>query len=184
MNQRAMRRTCASLVRGLDIRPPAEPGQLIGALCRRLEERTGRDVRHTLVPFPPHTVSGLWAATDSTDHILCERNTSPWHQLLITCHEIWHIVEAHRSGLADAPTLGGVELTSLDDTALGRILATRGPFDDAAEREADLFASLLIARLTRRLPRLDRAGADAISSDAAVHRVERTLRSQQDEEFL
>ncbi|MGP3971436.1 hypothetical protein [Streptomyces sp. 6N223] len=143
-------------------------------------------MRHTLVPFPPQTVSGLWVATDSTDHILCEQNTSPWHRLLITCHEIWHIMEAHRSGLAGASALTGVELTSLDDSALGRILGTRGPFDDAAEREADLFASLLIARLTRRLPRPDRHGTDAHVDppDAAVHRVERTLLSQRDEEFL
>ncbi|GAB2875299.1 hypothetical protein GCM10022245_07780 [Streptomyces mayteni] len=178
-----MRRICASLVGGLEIRPPAEPDQVMGALCRRLEEMTGREVRHTLAAFPPHTVSGLWVATGSADHILCERNTSPWHQLLITCHEFWHIVEGHRLGSAGTPTLTGRELTLLDDTALGRILATRGSFDDAAEREADLFASLLIARLTRRRSRPDRPGTDATPPDAAMHRVERTLRGQPDGTF-
>ncbi|MGW6459709.1 toxin-antitoxin system, toxin component [Streptomyces sp. NPDC055078] len=182
MKRRAMRRVCASLVRGLDVPPPAGPGQLIDALCRRVAERSGRAVRHTLVPFPPRTVSGLWIATGDTDHILCELRTSPWHQLLITCHEIWHIVEPRRSGdgAGSAPALSGMDLGTLDASALGRIMAARGPYDAASERDADLFASLLLARLTRTPPRAGRE----VPGEPALHRVERTLGSDGDEGFV
>jgi hypothetical protein len=49
-----------------------------------MTERLGRDFEHRLVSFPPRTVSVLWRATESVDYILCEENTSPWHQVLIT----------------------------------------------------------------------------------------------------
>jgi hypothetical protein len=175
MTRKEMRRICASLIRGLDLSNPSDPAQMITALCRRLEERSGREVRHTLVPFPPHTVSGMWIATDTTDHILCETHTSPWHQLLITCHEAWHILEALRLGPGRTRGLAG-ELTVLDASALGRIMAARGPYDAVTEQDADLFASLLIARLTDGPP----APEPDTPPDASVDRVKRTLRNRQD----
>ncbi|MFI2029804.1 hypothetical protein [Streptomyces buecherae] len=110
-------------------------------------------------------------ATQDADHILCERHTSPWHQLLITCHEMWHVLEDQSGGTDHSAALVGLEGTSLDDSALGRIMAARGPYDAQAEQDADLFASLLIAKLTRRVPTSAHG-----SSDVTMNRVERTLR--------
>lgn len=173
MNQRAMRRICAALVRSLDLRHPVEPDELITTLCRYVGQKTGRDVRHMVVAFPPHTVSGLWIATETTDYILCEQHTSSWHRLLITSHETWHLLKGHYYGLDQPGVLAGIELTSLDPSALGRIMAGRGPYDAKAEREADLFASMLLTKLTRgRHPPLSLEPTD----DVTIHRVARTLR--------
>ncbi|PJE94628.1 hypothetical protein CUT44_28135 [Streptomyces carminius] len=179
-----MRRGCAALVRDLDLPVPAEPDQVIAALCGRMRQRLGREVHHRLVPFPPDTVSGLWVATDSAHYVLCEERTSPWHQLLITCHEFWHM-EADHAGLADhagragpgaAPADGGVPvlpLPSLDGATVARIVAGRTHCDAAAEQEADFFAALLMARISRWLP--ERTW-DVPASDAAlVHRLESTF---------
>ncbi|NGO66954.1 hypothetical protein [Streptomyces boncukensis] len=172
MDKRAMRRSCALLVRGLVSERPDDPGAWIDPLCGRLRELSGRAVRHKLVAFPPRTVSGLWVATEDTDHILCEQNTSPWHQLLITGHEVWHILDGRRPAAGGARCLPAVDAGSLSSEALGRIMAARGPYDARAEREADLFASLLLARLTSRSWK----PGYGTPSDVAVHRVDRTLR--------
>ncbi|HZG05601.1 MAG TPA: hypothetical protein VE546_18835 [Streptomyces sp.] len=172
MDLKAMRRSCAALVRDLDLPVPAEPDQVIAALCGRMRQRLGRDVHHRLVSFPPDTVSGLWVATDTAHYILCEERTSPWHQLLITCHEFWHMEVDHGATEIDddAPHLS---LPSLDDSAVARIVARRSHCDAAAEQEADFFASMLMAKVSRWLP--ERTWDVPDSAAAVIHRLETAL---------
>lgn len=160
MDQKAMRRSCRALVRDLGISAPSEPHEVIAALCRRMKQRLGREVRHRLVAFPPGTVSGLWVATDRVDYILCEERTSPWHQLLITGHEFWHMEAEHRAALADDTDTSSLACPALDPSSVMRIVAARSHYDAAAEEEADYFASLLLARLTRWLPDRPRGAPD------------------------
>ncbi|MCO8308818.1 hypothetical protein [Streptomyces sp. RKCA744] len=173
MGHKVMRRACASLVRDLQLPIPSDPDQVIIALCQRMEQRLGRHVQHRFVSFPPNTVSGLWVATDTVDYILCEEQTSPWHQLLITGHEYWHIEAEHRATLADGHDSHQLAFPSLDQRAVARIMAKRSHYDAVAEQEADLFATMLSAKLTRWLPKqtwnVPPAAADL------VHRLEATL---------
>ncbi|HEX5568134.1 MAG TPA: hypothetical protein VFY14_14610 [Streptomyces sp.] len=179
MDMKAMRRSCAALVRDLDLPVPAEPDQVIAALCGRMRERLGRDVHHRLVPFPPDTVSGLWVATDSAHYILCEERTSPWHQLLITCHEFWHMEADHRATAAGGEHVPGLVLPSLDPGTVARIVAGRSHCDAVAEQEADFFASLLMAKVSRWLP--ERTWDVPDSAAAVVHRLETALGNGPDE---
>lgn len=169
---RAMRRSCAALVRDLDLPLPAEPEQVVAALCARMRQRLGRDVHHRLVSFPPDTVSGLWVATDTAHYILCEARTSPWHQLLITCHEFWHMEADHRA----TPSGDGIDrslLPSLDAHAVARIVAGRTHCTAEIEQQADFFASLLMARVSRWLPEETWTVPD--SAAAVVRRLETAL---------
>ncbi|MDG9702071.1 hypothetical protein [Streptomyces sp. DH37] len=172
MDMKAMRRSCAALVRDLDLPVPAEPDQVISALCDRMRQRLGKDVHHRLVPFPPDTVSGLWVATDSAHYILCEERTSPWHQLLITCHEFWHMEVEHEATEAGDDALGPL-LPSLDASTVARIVARRSHCDAVAEQEADFFASMLMAKVSRWLP--ERTWEVPDSAAAVVHRLEAAL---------
>lgn len=168
-----MRRSCAALVRDLDLPLPAEPQQVITALCARMEQRQGRAVHHRLVPFPPDTVSGLWVATDDAHYILCEERTSPWHQLLITCHEFWHMEVDHQATGADQESHDRRLYPSLDPETVSRIVARRTHCSAAEEQEADLFASLLMAKVSRWLAEETWTVPDAEA--AVVHRLENTL---------
>lgn len=168
-----MRRSCASLVRDLDLPVPAEPGQVIDALCERMRQRVGRDVHHRLVAFPPDTVSGLWVETDDAHYILCEQRTSPWHQLLITGHEFWHMEANHRAATAHSDDAGHLLFPSLDPGTVARIVASRSHCSAEAEQEADFFASLLMGKVSRWLPEQRWVVPD--SAAAVVHRLEATL---------
>jgi hypothetical protein len=173
MDMKAMRRSCAALVRDLDLPIPAEPDQVITALCERMKQRLGREVRHRLVPFPPDTVSGLWVATDSVHYILCEERTSPWHQLLITCHEFWHMEADHAATPAEEENAAHLLFPSLDPRTVARIVATRAHCGAAAEQEADFFASLMMAKVSRWLPKQTWTVPE--SAAAVVDRLESSL---------
>ncbi|MEE1929208.1 hypothetical protein V1J52_13645 [Streptomyces sp. TRM 70351] len=173
MNIKAMRRSCAALVGDLDLPLPAEPAQVVTALCARMKQRLGRDVHHRLVSFPPDTVSGLWVATDDAHFILCEERTSPWHQLLITCHEFWHMEADHQATPGGDEHDDGLLFPSLDARTVGRIVARRTHCSAEAEQEADFFASLLMAKVSRWLP--EQTWTVPASAAAVVDRLEDAL---------
>ncbi|WP_070195824.1 hypothetical protein [Streptomyces oceani] len=204
MDLKSMRRSCAALVRDLDLPLPAEPEQVLAALCARMEQRQGKPVHHRLVAFPPNTVSGLWMATDDAHYILCEAHTSPWHQLLITCHEFWHMEADHQATGPTAadiqrrlgPSVDAVGHTEVDPAArtgpadrtdpkrstegagraaVTRILAGRTHCDAEEEQEADFFASLLMARVSRWLPAETWRAPESGSASEVVRRLETTL---------
>lgn len=173
MELKTMRRTCDALVRDLDLPVPSEPHELITALCARMRQRLGKDVRHLLVPFPPDTVSGLWVATDDAHFVLCEQHTSPWHQLLITCHEFWHIEADHAPTQAPEDTAMQQVFPSLRPDVVARIVARRSHCGAAAEQEADFFACVLMTKVSRWLPQQTWTVPD--SATAVVQRLESAL---------
>jgi hypothetical protein len=156
MNVRQMRRTCAALVRDLDLRNPTDPDELVAALCARMGELLGRPVEHCLVQLPA-SVSGVWAETDDGVLLLCEQGTSPWHRLAITCHEFWHMQAGHQPGPLGMDAASQLIFSSLRPETIARIVACRsytatGERDEAelaAEREAEFFASLMLTMVSR-----------------------------------
>lgn len=168
-----MRRSCAALLRDLDMHVPVEPDQVIRALCGRMRQRLGKEVHHRLVPFPPVTVSGLWVETETAHYILCEKHTSPWHQLLITAHEFWHIEAGHEATTSEGEEDTRLLFPSLDPRTVARIAARRSHCSAIAEQEADFFASLLMAKVSRWLP--ERTWAVPDSAVPLVRRLETTL---------
>jgi hypothetical protein len=155
MDLKGMRRACAALVDELDIPIPVEPDHLVACLCERMGQRLGRPVHHRLVRFPPGTLSGVWVATEHANYLLCEEDTSGWHRLAITAHEFWHMETDHDQTAVAGSDADRLSLPSLDPQTVARIMAARTHYAAIAEQEAELFASILLTKVSRWLPRQD-----------------------------
>ncbi|MCM6778550.1 hypothetical protein NDR87_34215 [Nocardia sp. CDC159] len=181
MGRRTQRRRAARLVEDFvaDLRlpVPAEPEQVMSAVCEVLTQRLGHPVKRMPVKFPASqsdVVFGLWVHADDGHYIFYEKDTSPWHQLVIFCHETGHLIHEHdQTPLLDSEG-ARLLLPSLDPSAVQRIMAKRsrqchGP----AEIQAEMFAAHLLTHVSRWLPEKHWNVAD--SAVDAVHRMENTF---------
>ncbi|MFJ2511916.1 toxin [Streptomyces griseoviridis] len=124
--RREMQRLADTLITPIQVRVPADPEELFAALVASVGAWRGREVVVHRAVFPPHTASGLWLERDDHDLVVVDRRAAPWHQLVIFCHEVWHM---HRGAAGGART----------------------DFTLADEQEADRFGMLMGGRLRDRL---------------------------------
>ncbi|WP_069811740.1 hypothetical protein [Streptomyces sp. TP-A0874] len=101
-----------------------------------------------LMPFTDRTESpcGLLVSTERVDYILYSADTTPLHQQHILLHEVAHLLCAHRDPGRGEFT--GVVLPNLDSALVRRVLG-RTVYTDPQEQEAELVASLILARIVR-----------------------------------
>lgn len=135
-----------ALVRSLPVPEPWDRAAFIDAVARL----RGRPIR--LVPTVDELAlgpCGVWLKRDDDDIIIHEAGTSEYHIDQIVCHEIGHMVLEHDGGSrGDASgeyypkMIFGSALAGFDPGA-GVILG-RTSFDDDRERDAEMFASLLM----------------------------------------
>ncbi|RJQ67600.1 hypothetical protein D5S17_33455 [Pseudonocardiaceae bacterium YIM PH 21723] len=137
MSDRSLRRRCRRLLRELDVRPPLD----VELLCRQLGERRGRPIQLVPHPIPVPGPFGAWIATDSTDYIFFQQETSKSHQDHIVLHELGHILAGHGSDEQDDALTG--EFPDLAPDAVRRALR-RTSYDTAQEREAETVASIIL----------------------------------------
>ncbi|MGN9810350.1 hypothetical protein ACTMSW_13445 [Micromonospora sp. BQ11] len=141
-------RRCARLVDRLDrtvgIPVPFDLGEF---LDRWRRHRGGRPV--TLFPLTagelPPGICGLWLALPDRDVIGYPEGVPPNHRDHIVLHEVGHVL----AGGAGDPSLTDAALTALLpdlDPAMVRSVLRRSVYDDVQEREAELVASLIMAR--------------------------------------
>ncbi|MBU8549544.1 toxin [Streptomyces sp. WAC04189] len=130
--RKEMRRLADALVDPIRVPVPADPEVLFEALVASVSAWRGREVVVHRAAFPPHTASGLWLERDSHDDVVVDERAAVWHQIVILCHEVWHM--NRRRADADA---GG---------RLGQV-AARTDFSLAEEQEADRFGMLMGRRL-------------------------------------
>ncbi|MEU7601600.1 toxin-antitoxin system, toxin component [Streptomyces sp. NPDC040724] len=168
---RAMRRLGGDLLADARLSPPACAAEIIGALCTAYgRRRGGRKVDFRFASFPPDTASGLWLEMDARDLLVIEEHTRPEHQLVIACHELWHVDEgtcdSHGPGMAVAARLtgdaghtdgrrGGLTELLQSDTGLGTVVrqaAARADREDPAEIRAEIFGLYLGKLLKPYLP--------------------------------
>lgn len=161
---RAMRRLGTDLLAAARLAPPAGAAEIIGGLCAAYgRRRGGRKVDFRFASFPPDTASGLWLEMDERDLIVVEERTRPEHQLVIACHELWHVDEgtcdAQGPGMAVAARLTGPHgnLSELlcTETGLGAVVrqaAARADREDPAEVRAEIFGLYLGKTLKPYLP--------------------------------
>lgn len=161
---RAMRQLGGDLLAGARLTPPACATEIIGALCAAYARRRGgRKVDFRFASFPPGTASGLWLRMDERDLLVIEERTRPEHQLVIACHELWHVDEgtcdSHGPGMAVAARLTGPhgDLAGLlrSDAGLSTLVrqaATRADREDPAEIRAETFGLYLGKLLKPHLP--------------------------------
>ena len=91
--------------------------------------------------FPPHTASGLWLERETHDDVIVDKRAAVWHQIVIFCHEVWHMHQRQAQEQAqeqegDGPRRSGAQA-----------VAARTDFSLADEQEADRFGMLMGRRL-------------------------------------
>ncbi|MFG2947405.1 toxin [Streptomyces adustus] len=134
--KREMRRLAGTLIDPIRIPIPADPGDLFDALVKSVSQWRGREVVVHRRVFPPHTASGLWLDGRTHDDVVIDKRAAVWHQIVIFCHEVWHM---HRQGTGGADT----EVEGEGP----RLVAARTDFSLADEQEADQFGMLMGRRL-------------------------------------
>ncbi|MEU8774353.1 toxin-antitoxin system, toxin component [Streptomyces sp. NPDC048606] len=161
---RAMRRLGADLLAHTRVEPPGGAAEVIAGLCAAFaRHRAGRPLDFRFAPFPPDTASGLWLKLDDRDLVVIEARTRPEHQLVIACHELWHVAEdtcdGHGPGMAVAARLTGpdgnlAELLRSEEGLDGvvRRAAARADLGDPAEIRAETFGLHLGKILKSLLP--------------------------------
>ncbi|MFD5449254.1 toxin [Streptomyces sp. NPDC003470] len=133
---RQMRRLADALIDPIRVPVPADPEALFDALVASVAQWRGREIVVRRETFPPHTASGLWLEAGTHDVVVVDRRAAVWHQIVILCHEVWHMSRhtphADPSPAGDAPP---------------RPVAARTDFSLTEEQEADRFGMLMGRRL-------------------------------------
>ena len=175
MDDRALKRQCELRVKGLTLPVPFE----LRAFCDRVAASRGRpiELRPVVTDAGPW---GLWAASDSTDYIFYESDTSPLHQEHIVLHEVSHLICGHRPVPATEEDLLGELFPDLSPDTVRRVLG-RITYSRAEEREAEMLASVILERISARRPR----GAPPVPALGAreaevIDRLASTLRADLD----
>jgi hypothetical protein len=137
---RAARERCRAAVAGLPIGEPLD----VGALCAVVRDRRGRPLHLLDIPHRGAGPSGLWIATAAADYVFYSDRAAPLHQAHIVLHELGHIVLDHRAAGVLDPEASRALLPGLDPDAVLRALS-RTSYSDVEEREAEVFASLIMA---------------------------------------
>ncbi|MBB5123853.1 hypothetical protein FHS32_000565 [Streptomyces albaduncus] len=131
--RKEMRRLADALIDPIQVAVPADPDVLFAALVASVSAWRGREVVVHRASFPPHTASGLWLERESHDDVVVDERAAVWHQIVIFCHEVWHMSRRQ----ADTSPTGGE----------ARPVAARTDFSLAEEQEADRFGMLMGRRL-------------------------------------
>jgi hypothetical protein len=142
MSDRKLRRVCESRLRALALPEPFD----LDMVCEVLATRRGRQIRlcATVLPRPLY---GIWLTGHDADHILYEEATSAAHQHQIILHELSHLICGHRPHLR-ADDLAAASLAVTRHQFSTRMPMLRTTYSAADEREAELMATLLLARMT------------------------------------
>lgn len=119
----------------------------VAELCRALSEERRRPLHLCAIPGPalPSRPCGLWVATAEGDWIFVERGTSPLHRQHIVLHELAHMICGHAAVELPAGDAVTRLLPDLSPTMVRSVLG-RTSYSSADEREAELLASLILAR--------------------------------------
>jgi hypothetical protein len=136
-SRRQLHRRFAALLRDLPMPVPFDAR----ALCEQVAVRRGRPIR--LTPVARLTgVCGLWVATETTDLIFYEQETTHPHQEHIILHELSHLLCNHYPASLPLAEQAQSLLPDLDPEMVQRVLGRAG-YSSAEEREAEMLASLI-----------------------------------------
>ncbi|MFF0787740.1 toxin [Streptomyces spiralis] len=136
-----MRRLADILIDPIQVPVPADPEALFTALVDSVAAWRGRPVVVRREVFPPHTASGLWLEAETQDVVVVDRRAAVWHQIVIFCHEVWHM------NRRDADAAGADAAAGPSPVGVPRPVAARTDFSLADEQEADRFGMLMGGRL-------------------------------------
>lgn len=169
MNLRQLRRLCAARVEAFELPSPFD----VHKFCQSVERVRGRAIHLIARSLPTGSPSGLCVSTNTGDYIFYESETSALHQEHIILHEVGHLICEHHAPFVAGAELSQMLLPDLDPSMVQRVLG-RTCYPMWAEQEAEMIASLILARVERR--RVE--AFQHVPRDVApvVARVERSLR--------
>ncbi|AIR98236.1 hypothetical protein SGLAU_11160 [Streptomyces glaucescens] len=140
-----MRRLADALIDSIRVPVPADPEVMFQAVVEAATRWRGREIVVHREVFPPYTASGLWLEGETHDDVVVDKRAAVWHQIVIFCHELWHMHQRQSAAGPDGP----------------RAAAARTDFTLADEQEADRFGMLMGRRLRTWLE----APADSVYAD-------------------
>lgn len=151
---------CEQLIRTLPIPEPFD----VPIFLSRLADRRGRRIELMPADLPTIPLCGMLISTDEADYIFHAVDATPLHTQHIDMHEVGHLLLGHpsdidvASGLQARPDLAEQDtvrtlLPSLSPALIRRVLG-RTTYSHSDEREAELFASLLLSGVVSPVNRL------------------------------
>lgn len=155
--QSALRGKCAEVIDTLDIPQPFRLTDLVDEVA----QQRGRRIELVPTHWGSSAPCGVLVATDEVDYVCFDAHTSDVHQIQIIFHELGHMMLGHtdrervqedgHSSSGQVPDVDVVlqRLMPNLSPALIRRLLGRSLYDDDHERAAELFASILMSRVTR-----------------------------------
>jgi hypothetical protein len=138
-----VRRRCRARLRRLALPEPFD----LTELCRSVSIGRGRPLHVRGIPGPASRSRpcGIWIATGDDDWIFVDQQTSPLHRQHIVLHELAHMLCGHTS--AELPENDLLRRLFPDlSPAMVKAVLGRSSYQSEYEREAELLASLILAR--------------------------------------
>jgi len=114
-------------------------------LVRTVGRTRGRPIELRAVRTPSQGPSGMWIATRDVDYVCYEAETSGLHQEHIILHELGHVLCGHPSAAASTQDVLRLLMPNLDPEMVRKVLY-RTAYSDPEERQAELFAMLVLER--------------------------------------
>jgi hypothetical protein len=141
-----LRAACAQQLREV---PIPEPFDLL-RYCQAVAEYRRRPLRlfeTTALSADEDHPFGVWLEFEAEDRIYTAQSASPLHRVHIALHEIGHMLGRHDTGavLVDDATASRLA-PDLGAETLLRMFG-RGTFSTQQEREAEMFASMMLERI-------------------------------------
>lgn len=169
MNREHARRECAALVAGLDLPAPFD----LAVFCRRIGRQIGRDIVLMSHSMAIGGLCGTWMRTAKADYVFYEQDTSLLHQQHIIFHEVGHILRSHTPGKELSQDLARTIAAGMKLSDVFRVLG-RDSYTDDDEFEAELIATLLLARIGRHPARTEPRATDP-AADSTITRIAGSL---------
>ncbi|MQA12036.1 MAG: hypothetical protein GEU98_26570 [Pseudonocardiaceae bacterium] len=154
--------SCAEAVHALDIPNPFDVGSFIDSLA----SRRGKRIELIPVALNSSAPSGALISTDDAEYICYAANTTPLHAEHIVLHEAGHLVFEHRRPAALERYAANVLMPNLSPALVHRVLGRIG-YSDENERQAEMFASIVLQR-TGRAPRTTPEDPEGARPDVAA----------------
>lgn len=138
-----LRRQCEARLRRMTLPDPFD----LAELCRTVSAQRGRPLHVRGIPGPAagERPCGLWIATAGEDWIFVGQDTSPLHRQHIVLHELAHMMCGHAATDLPENNLIGRLFPDLSPDMVRTVL-NRSSYRSACEREAEVLASLILAR--------------------------------------
>jgi hypothetical protein len=119
----------------------------LAELCQMVSAQRGRPLQVRGIPGPAThgRPCGIWIATAEGDWIFVDQDTSPLHRQHIVVHELAHMLCSHAAAVLPENSMIAQLFPALSPAMVKTVLS-RASYHSEHEREAEMLASLILAR--------------------------------------